>query len=85
MGRPRTTDRAKVRGLMLTLRLAEPERDALDALVAARAEALAAEGGAVTAASVVRWLIVREARKLGLVEPRASRKIGAKSSRRGAK
>lgn len=66
-GRPRTKNRGEVRGLMLTLRLAPGDREALDALVRARAEDLSEEGGTVSAASIVRWLIVKEAKERGLV------------------
>lgn len=68
---------------MLTLRLTEADRAALDALVAARAAALEAQGGAASAASVVRWLIQKEARARGLLAdttdapqaPQRSRKV----------
>jgi len=62
----RSKDKASV---TLTIRMTREDRDLLDRLVAHRARELADEGLDVTATSVVRGLIRREARSHGLLPP----------------
>ena len=57
---------------MLALRLSKEDKEALDELVRRRAERLAAEGGAVTASSVIRSLI-RQAVKEERIESAPTR------------
>lgn len=59
-GRPRRVSREGVAAVTLAVRLTPKERAALDDLVA-RKQVLAAPFGAVTAGSVVRWLIAKAA------------------------
>jgi hypothetical protein len=66
MARPTKADRTQVAETTLTLRLTEPQREALDQLVAMRAAELADEGVTITAASLVRGLILREAKAKGV-------------------
>jgi hypothetical protein len=75
-GRPPKAEKDKV-GVMLALRLSEDDKRCLDALVQKRAARLAAEGGAVSASSVIRALIRQAAEAEGLAhsaEPAPRRK-----------
>jgi hypothetical protein len=71
MARPKRENRDDVAGTTLTIRITEPERVALDALVARRVQQLDAYGGAVSAASVVRALIRQAVQAEGLVPQQA--------------
>lgn len=78
MARPTKADRTQVAETTLTLRLTEPQREALDQLVAMRAAELADEGVTITAASLVRGLILREARTRGVAVGEANTDAPAK-------
>lgn len=63
MARPKVTDRA-IADETLTIRITSPERRALDELCARRAAELEGTGAVITAAGLVRALIVREAKSV---------------------
>lgn len=66
MARPTKEDRSQVAESTLTVRLTEGLRATLDQLVEQRAAELADEGVEVTAASFIRWLILKEAKARGV-------------------
>lgn len=84
MARPPLEDRSAVRDSVLTLRLADVDRAALDALIQARRVELAPEGVDVTAASVVRWLLRTEAKRRGLLSDQGG-KVSRRAPRASAK
>ena len=74
MARPPKEDREAVKGAVLAVRLSPAERSTLERLVRARADELARLAGQpieVTAASYIRWLLLRDAEARGLAPPRA--------------
>jgi hypothetical protein len=69
MPRPPKPDRGTVKNTILAVRLSPDDRALVDRLVQARAEELARLAGQpidVTAASYVRWLILRDAEARGM-------------------
>ena len=64
MGRPKIKDRKQVKSTILTLKLTKAERERLAAIVDARAAELRTLTGQeiqITASSMIRWLIEKEA------------------------
>jgi hypothetical protein len=70
MPRPPKSDRSAIKNTILAIRLSPDERAMFDRLVQARAEELARLAGQpidVTAASYIRWLILRDGEARGMV------------------
>ena len=72
MARPKKAPN-EVAGLTLTIRLTTEERKLLDRLVEARSEELAESGATVSAASLIRGLVRKEARTKGFLGDNARR------------